>query len=369
MAALVERWSNINSHTKNCAGIEKLIEEVKKAFQILDPDEIDTVHFAQSKGLFLKKRAQSPIQIYFGGHLDTVFPIDHPFQKAVYLNENTLQGPGVTDMKGGLVVMLKALECFEKKERASTIGWNIFLNTDEEIGSPESTSFIERCAQKCHLACIFEPALEDGSLVSKRKGSSNYRIISQGKAAHAGRNPKEGKNAIFPLAHFIAQVEGVNASSTEALVNIGIIEGGKAPNIIPDYAECYLNVRSDNIESMQHIENKLKQLAAGYGLSITRLTFRPPKPFDQKTKALFEALKGCADQLEFALTWKESGGVCDGNILASQGVPTIDSLGACGGKIHTEKEYLHLPSLCEKTQLTVLFLSEIASGNIKIKDL
>jgi len=364
MLSLLEHWVNINTYSKNQEGIERMMTELKKEFLKLQPDECEVLHFTKSQGLFLKKRKQAPIQIYFGGHLDTVYPPDQPFQKLEYLDKHTLTGPGVTDMKGGLVILLTALDAFEKTKNASSIGWEIFINSDEELGSPESTPFIESCAERCHLACLFEPALEDGSLVSQRKGSANYMIYSKGRKAHAGRNPFEGKNAIFPLARFIQKAEELNSAEQGTLVNVGRVQGGETHNIVPDFAECALNVRANELMTMQHIEKQLMDLATQLGLEFQKITFRPPKNFDTKTQGLFKALGFEAKKLGFSLTWKPSGGVCDGNTFALKGKPAIDTLGVCGGMIHTTKEFLRIDSLLERARLTLVFLNAIASGQL-----
>ena len=362
MIALVEKWANINSYFANPAGIANLLDEVQIAFARLNPDEMRIVHFPNSSGLFLKKRSQAPMQVFLGGHLDTVFPPYSPFQTAIHLDKDTLQGPGVADMKGGLVVMLKALETFEQMESATNLGWEIFLNADEETGSPGSTPFIEACAKRCHLACIFEPTFEDGALVSRRKGSSNYTVYSHGKKAHAGRNPLEGKNAIYPLAHFMTHMETLNVPSEGILVNVGVMKGGEVNNTIPDYAECSLNIRADLPETMEQLNRELHHCAEKYALRVVKTSFRPPKVLDAKTEALFHLLQKCAAKIGLHLTWRASGGVCDGNVVASNGIPTIDTLGVHGGKLHTENEYVHLRSLSERAQLTALFLNEIALG-------
>jgi glutamate carboxypeptidase len=359
MLALLEKWVNINTHSKNRPGIELLVIELQKEFQRVRPEESTIVNFANSSGLFLKKRSQAPLQIFFGGHLDTVYPPDSPFQKFESITLEKVTGPGVTDMKGGLVVLLMALEAFENSKHAVSIGWEIFINSDEEIGSPESYPFLEKCAERAHLACLFEPALDDGALVSQRKGSSNYHVTSMGRKAHAGRSAIEGKHAIYPLARFIVKAERMHDPSQGSLVNVGVMRGGEAANVIPDFAECMVNVRSDQLKTLLRIEKELERQAAQEGLSIVKKTFRPPKPFDARTQALYEVLKACAQKLGFPLSWRSSGGVCDGNFFANKGVPTIDSLGVHGGMIHTPHEFLFVESLHEKAELTFLFLKEI----------
>jgi glutamate carboxypeptidase len=366
MIALVQTWANINTHTQNFAGIEKALNEIAKACAVLKPNQIEFVKNGTSLGLFLKKRAEAKIQIFLGGHVDTVFSVKHPFQK-VSLGQDTIQGPGVADMKGGLVVLIKALEQFENSPSSGQVGWEIFVNSDEEIGSPESTSFIQECAKRCDVALLFEPALADGTLISARKGSANYTIYSKGKKAHAGRDAHLGKNAIYPLAHLISQAEKLHRPHHGTLVNVGFVNGGEALNIIPDYATCGINIRSDSLEDLLSTKQSLILLAKQYQLEITETSLRPPKPLDKETEFLLKGLKKCGSQLGIPIQWRSTGGVCDGNTLAACGIPTIDTLGVCGGEIHTEHEYLKIASLSEKTDLTALFLHEIACETIPIQ--
>lgn len=311
------------------------------AFMELNPDHVEILPY----GLFFKKRSKSPSQLFLGGHLDTVFPKGHPFQAATRLDENTLQGPGVLDMKGGILVMLSALLRFEQSNMAENIGWEIVLNLDEEIGSPYSTPFLQACAKRCDVALLFEPPLPDKALVSGRKSSSNYIGRSFGKAAHAGRHPEHGKSAIYPLAKFIAAIENL------PFVNVGVIEGGEALNIIPHHASAHINVRGE--EAIAPLEAAAKE----FGIKLERTSYRPPKPFDAKTEELFNLLKSCSKK---PLTWRETGGVCDGNTFGAAGVPTIDTLGVEGSGAHTEHEQIHLPSLEEKAELTFNLLEALA---------
>ena len=367
MSSLIQVWANINSHTHNQAGVAILLEEMKPAFRKLKPDLMEVISCGSTLGLFLKKRGNAPIQVYLGGHLDTVFPVHHPFQQVSWVDDNILRGPGVADMKGGLVVLLKALEQFETLPGVEDLGWEIFINSDEEMGSPQSSSFIEMCAKRCSLALLFEPTCADGALVSERKGSANYSVISRGKKAHAGRDPTAGKHAIYPLAHLVTEMETLHAPKQGTLVNVGTIKGGEAHNIIPDYAECGMNIRSDSLKGLMHAKHTLEKKAHQLGLELVEHSFRSPKPLDPATEKLLFALKECGSQLGLNIQWRKSGGVCDGNIMAAAGIPTLDTLGVRGGNIHTENEYLELSSLTEKADLTTLFLQEIACGNVPVQ--
>ena len=348
---LLEAWANVNSYSHNAHGLEKMCALAEQAFAELHPDSCERF----PSGLFLKKRGDAPLQIFLGGHLDTVFSPDHPFQTTTRLDAHILQGPGVADMKGGVLVMLEALKRFEASKEAENIGWEIFLNLDEEIGSPNSRFFLEECSKRCAVALLFEPTFPDGAFVSARKGSANYEAISTGKAAHMGRHPEEGKNAIYALCHYVSFLETLNKAGSD--VHVGLIEGGVAQNVIPPHARAQFNVRSWDV-----LDETLNAAAKKMGITLKRTSYRPPKPFDKKTKSLFETLKKCGKGLGLDITWRETGGVCDGNTFGAAGVPTIDTLGVLGSGIHTEKECVHLPSLEEKITLTYTLLMEITQA-------
>ncbi|SCA63957.1 Uncharacterized protein SCG7109_BT_00030 [Chlamydiales bacterium SCGC AG-110-M15] len=384
MQLLLRRWSEINSGSENVKGIALMIQALKKAFSTLDASmqdhnlenwkKIDSngnaIEVPLGKALSIRKRPSAPIQVFLGAHLDTVFPVNSPFQHCQLIDKNTLNGPGVADIKGGIMVMLKALEAFERSPFAENLGWEILFNPDEEIGSPGSAPLLRKYGKKHHIGLVFEPSLPNGALINQRKGSAIYTVVSKGKAAHVGREFKQGESAIVHLAKLIQSLDQLNSS--DVILNIGNIEGGGPVNIVPDLAICRFNVRVDKPETMDDIDNEIKQLintinknSAG-DLTLHGGFTRPPKTFDKHTEALFEAIRTCGKDLGLELKWQSSGGVCDGNILASVGLPTIDTLGVRGGAIHTSDEYVLLDSLCERARLVALFLMKLASKEITL---
>lgn len=385
MAATLEAWSNVNSGSNHLAGLDKMLDLIlqeskslkaeTKVITIPPRQKIDSegqlVEIPSGKVLFLKKHPQAPIQIFLGGHYDTVYEPDHPFQKAERLeNGDLLRGPGTADMKAGLIIMLKSLEALEKSPFAGKIGWEVLINSDEEVGSVSSEPLFRECAQRAQIGLIFEPSFSDGSLVSARKGSSNLSIIARGRAAHAGRDFHAGRSAIAAMGRFIHDADELNHNGVT--INFGHIEGGGPVNIVPDLAICRINIRGEQQTHLQDTTRELERLVAlenekeGLNLTIVHQGCRPPKPFDDKTKQLFENLKTAASEIGMNIKWQPSGGVCDGNILAAEGVPTIDTLGAIGGNIHTSEEYVNLDSLPQRAQLTAYFLTKLASGDIHV---
>ncbi|MDX1656767.1 MAG: M20/M25/M40 family metallo-hydrolase, partial [Candidatus Competibacteraceae bacterium] len=218
-------WSQINSGSRNTAGVtamaaalEAAAEPLGVTVERLQPKPLEEVDLTgrQSElplGPVLRLSRSRPgarVRVLLAGHLDTVFPADHPFQTPRWLDDNTVNGPGVTDLKGGLAVMLTALEALEASPWGQGVDWQILLNPDEEIGSPGSAPFLAEAARERDIGLVFEPALADGTLAGGRKGSGNWTAVVRGRAAHAGREHHLGRNAVVALAGFVTALDGLN---------------------------------------------------------------------------------------------------------------------------------------------------------------
>jgi glutamate carboxypeptidase len=384
MQELVKKWSEINSFSTHLTGLSELLNQIGSDFgqlngiqrrlQLGPQKTIATtgkiIEQPLGAALQIRKRPLAPIQVFLGGHIDTVYPPSSPFQKVVEKDADCWIGPGVTDMKGGLAILLIALAAFEQSPFADQLGWEILINPDEEIGSPGSAPFFEEAAKRNHFGLIFEPSFPDGAFVSSRKGSSTYTILFKGRSAHVGRDYASGSHAIYALAEFIQKIEKLNESEKGFIANVGYVEGGGPVNIVPESSALRLNIRSSEEKDIVSFGHQLEKISSqcqkreGIQINIFNESLRMPKPFDEKTQALFKLYGGCAAQLGLPYHLRETGGVCDGNILAGAGLPTLDSIGAMGGKIHTHEEYLFLPSLVYRAQLAALFLFKIATREI-----
>ncbi len=374
--------SHINSGSFNPAGVnqvgKKLIEyaEVLGAqvevlpvapFKSID-NKGDEQQQAMGDAIRLTKRPDAPLQIFFCGHLDTVFPIDSPFQTTTWLDEDTLNGPGVADLKGGLIVMLTAIEALERSPYADNIGWEILFNPDEEIGSQGSAGFIAEAAKKVDLGMIYEPSFPDGNFAGARKGSGNFSVISRGKPAHAGREHHLGRNAVRAMCDFISQLDDLNGQRTGVTINPALIEGGGANNIVPDMCLSRFNIRLEQPEDekwcLDNIQTILDEINARDGLSIEMhgQFGRKPKVLTGANEKLFQLACDCGAQLGLDLTWLPTGGCCDGNNLAEAGIPNIDTLGVQGGKIHSPDEYVKVSSLTVRAKLSALLLLKLATS-------
>jgi len=373
-------WSAINSGSRNLSGLERMADQLADAFAALpgvlrleNPAPVDSVDaagksvsIAHGRHLHLSVRPTAPLQLLFTGHMDTVFGEDHPFQETRTLEEGVLNGPGVADMKGGIAVMLAALKAVEKSRNAERIGYEVVINSDEEVGSPASASLLSRAAAGKHAALTYEPAaLPDGTLAGARPGSGNFSFVVRGRSAHAGRNPEDGRNAIVAASELALRLA---MSKTPGLsINPAKIDGGGPSNVVPDLAILRVNMRprttDDQEIAARLIAKALDETAREHDVFIEAHGGfgRPPKPLTEEAEALFKLVSKAGADLGQSIGWQPSGGVCDGNNIAACGVPVVDTMGVRGGKIHSMEEFLIVESLAERAALSALTILRLAA--------
>ncbi len=379
----VLEWSALNSGSRNLPGLERMAAVLADAFavlpgelELLDSEPVESVDSSgrtnaleHGQNLHLTVRADAPVQLLFTGHMDTVFPVDHAFQQTRWLDDGTLNGPGVADMKGGLAVMLAALKAIEASDVAGKLGYEIVVNSDEEVGSLGSAALLARAAQGKTAALTYEPsALPDGTLAGARPGSGNYSLVVRGRSAHAGRNPEEGRNALLAAADLALRLDSLKRDGLS--VNPARIDGGSPSNVVPDMAVLRVNMRPRTpeleAEASRAVEDIVAAVAAEREVTIEAHGGfgRPPKPMTEDMERLFALVKASGSDLGQDIGWKSTGGVCDGNNIAACGVPVVDTMGVRGGKIHSMEEYLITGSLGERAALSALTVLRIAEGRL-----
>jgi len=384
LLARTKKWASINTYSFNVSGLSELSDILAKDFRVLGA-EAERVQLPPQKrigpdgsfydqplgaALRLRKRPGAPMQVLLGGHYDTVFAPSSSFQTVAEHQPGIWNGPGLADMKGGLAILLTAVEAFERSPFLQHLGWEILLTPDEEIGSPGSSALYVEAAKRHRVGLLFEPSFSDGAFVSERKGSATYTVVVRGRSAHVGRDFSHGRSAAFALCRFIHQLDLLQQRK-EMTVNVADVEAKGPVNIVPPLATCRINIRSMHLNLLNETFAHLKQIAEemqadGIQLEILQDTFRSPKPFDQQTQSLFEAYGSCASSLHLPFSYRSTGGVCDGNILAGAGLPTLDTAGAIGGALHTQEEFLTLSSLVDRSKLAALFLLKLANHEIAI---
>jgi glutamate carboxypeptidase len=382
MLAQTERWSAINSGTGNLAGLERQAAELADAFATLpgdvelrDPAPVTAIDVggreiqqANGRHLVLRVRPDAARRYLFTGHMDTVYPVEHPFQQGRWLDADTLNAPGAADMKGGIAVMLAALQAFEASAAGVSVGYDVMINSDEETGSLSSGAVIAELAKGKAAALTYEPAaLPDGTLAHARGGSGNYSVIVTGRSAHAGRNPEEGRNAVIAAAALALELKALETA--ELKINPAKIDGGSSNNVVPDHAVLRFNIRPATEQAAANFSLKLRYLLHNLEAEHEVATHahggisRPPKPVDATAQRLFDLVRQTGADLGQNIAWKPSGGVCDGNNIAACGVPVVDTMGVRGGAIHSPDEYLIASSLSERAALSALVLHRLALGD------
>lgn len=307
--------------------------------------------------------------ILLSGHLDTVHDPAGPFRElTISADGRTATGPGCVDMKGGLVILVAALEALE--EAGIAVSWTVILNSDEETGSYHSEAALRAEAQQAAAAggvgLVVEPALPGGELVTSRAGSGQFLIETRGRGAHVGRDFTSGVSAVNALARAVVAASEIPDPTRGLIVNIGPLEGGQATNVVPESARAWGNVRFPNAAGADDLGRRLDALATAEGdlpaVTIRRSFNRPAKPLTPAVERLALLARSAAENLGQKLPFASTGGVCDGNILQGAGLPTIDTLGVRGGGLHTPREWIELPSLVERCQLLAVLIARIAEG-------
>ncbi len=388
LVARTEAWSKINSGSYELAGLARMRAELLDALAALpgrseeaplatsqrvraDGEIVEVEHGA---ALRLRVRPEAPLQVALTGHYDTVFPATHPFQQP-WREGETLRGPGAADMKGGIVVMLAALKAFEQMPGEKRVGYEVLLSPDEEIGSPASAPLLAELGARSRLGMTYEPALADGALVDARKGSGNFSLILRGRAAHAGRAFEDGRNAVVAAADAALALDALNGKRSGVTFNVAAIDGGGPVNIVPDRAVVRFNVRAPDLEGAVWAEAEVRRIADatdrrdGIHAHLHGGVTRAPKPLTAQQRTIVQWTRQAGEALGLDLAFRASGGVCEGNNLAAAGCPNIDTLGPCGGGLHSDQEFAIISSFAERAKLSFLLLAGLERGVFDVRSL
>lgn len=385
-------WAAINTGSWNRAGLDMLAPKLADALSALKADirldasqpfekvnqKGEAEDFETGPIIRVAARPEAPVQVVMSGHYDTVFP-DGTFTGITDLGDGRMNGPGLADMKGGLSVMLGALEAFEAGPLRDSLGYQIVITPDEEIGNFASAPALKQAAQSgAMIGMTYEPCMETGAMSGGRKGSAVFDVVLHGRSAHAGRAKEEGRSALEAAAHMVVDLEALNNRREGVSFNVGAIEGGGAVNIVPDLAIVRFGARAPDADAAQwatwEVERIFREAKARDGISghLHGGFYRPPKPRNEAQQALFTAVAETGRALDLELEFVDTGGVCEGNNIFAAGVPNVDTLGVMGGRIHSNEEYVVMSSFVQRASLSALLLNRLADGRIdarKIKAL
>jgi glutamate carboxypeptidase len=382
LGALLERWANINSGSGHAAGLARMADTLRADFSHAFPaatiEEINTdapgFNPSGSRALRIRLRPAAPTQVFLCGHYDTVYEADDAFQVCRWLDGTTLNGPGVADMKGGLVTILAALQAFEATPHAASVGWEVLITPDEETGSHGTAHLFRAAARDHQFGFVFEPGRPNGNIIHSRKGTGGLVATCHGRAAHAAKVPNDGRSAILALAEFLLDAAKIPSEMPDVMVNVGNIRGGTAAtNVVPHFAESEIDIRITKIADSEPLLARFQALADrintrdGIKLTLKGGFNRPPKECLPAEEAVFPEWQRAARDVgvpEF--TWVHGGGGSDGNFLTAGGLPNLDGIGPIGDNLHSDREFCRVETIAPRAQIVALFLHRVAAGEIQL---
>jgi glutamate carboxypeptidase len=296
------------------------------------------------------------------GHTDTVFPRDEIQTRPFAISGNTASGPGVFDMKAGILLMWMALDALRQTRGGPAKSVTVLLTSDEEVGSSSSRKLIETEAGQANAVFVLEPSLPGGVLKTERKGVGHFTVKAIGRAAHAGIDPSKGVNAIAEISHQILRLQAMSEPARGTTVTVGVIQGGTRSNVVPAEASAEIDVRITSMKEAERVATAIKGLSPvlpGSRLEIRGLVNRPPMVRTQETARLFELARNVGAKMGIDLKEGSTGGASDGNFTAALGIPTLDGLGAIGDGAHSVDEYVEIDSLPQRAALIAGLIEEL----------
>ncbi len=343
------------------AGVDEIVDWVENRLLLWGADVERRPEEQYGDMLLARWRGSGRGRILLSGHVDTVYPIGtaekRPMHRAIN-DANHLLGPGVTDMKSGLlsglyaVAALRAVGLDEWEEVAFAI------NSEEERGSPVSRYWLEQLTKHYDVGLVLEAARENGNIVTGRKGGGTWTIMVEGKAAHAGVEPEKGANAIVQMAHYAVALDAINGTIPGVTVVPGTIQGGEVSNMVPPYAEMKVDTRAMDPEGIQSLKEAVQAVLRDHRERVpgtkTRIEggiYMDAMPRTEQNLRLFALAKESAEAQGFTIGEQMTGGMSDANILAAAGLPVLDGLGPVGGLDHSPNEYLRIETIIPRTAM------------------
>jgi glutamate carboxypeptidase len=325
--------------------------------------EVDRTHHVPADGdaqlgdlIVGTLRGSGTKRVLLVGHMDTVFDEGTAAERPFRIDGDRALGPGVSDMKGGLLAGMFAVEALQ------TVGFEDFgtityvCNPDEEVGSPFSKPVIADLALRHDVAFVLEGARENGDVVSARKGITDYEVTIAGRAAHAGVEPERGRSAVLAASHLVVALHALNGRWPDVTVNVGVIEGGTRTNVVPAACRLQIDLRAPGVAALEEAEAEIDRLCASLAVEGTTaevVAHRWHRPMEKREDAqrLVAVAVATADELGFALHDAATGGASDANTTSAAGTPTLDGLGPIGGDDHAPAEWLDLTSVVPRISL------------------
>lgn len=310
--------------------------------------------------LLIKAFPTDEEHFFFLGHTDTVHPVGTKEKNPTRIEGDKFYGCGIFDMKANIVLMLEALRFFAETGERPARPITILLSCDEEVGSHTGRSFVEREAANAASCFVFEPSI-DGMVKTGRKGTGMYTLVAHGRPAHAGLEPEKGASAILEISRQIERLHALNDPEKGTTVNVCTVKGGTTTNVIPELAECSIDVRFSSATEAVRIDtaiHNLKLFDERVSLEVRGDINRPPMERTTAVIELYQKARDLAASFGYALGEKQVGGASDGNFVAALGVPVLDGLGLTGAGAHTLHEHILVSDIARRATLVTLLLGK-----------
>ena len=361
---------NIDSGTYTKNGVDRVAAYLEERFQSFGFSTRIEQQKEYGNHLVATHSGSAPNgpRILLIGHIDTVFPEGEagrrPFAISTKDGGRIATGPGVLDMKSGVLIGMYGLHILIAAQEANYQSVTFVCNSDEEIGSPSSRPLVEELAKQSDAAIVLEPGRAVATVVSSRRTSGQYRVEVRGVSAHAGVEPQKGRNAILELSYQVQKMQALNGTVPGTTLSVGVIHGGERTNVVPDYAYFDMDVRASDQAGIQAIEAAMRRVVTQNVLQGTKITlsgYMQTQPFERNERNawLIQLAKEAGSELGLRIEDVGSGGASDANNTAAVGVPTIDGLGAGGGLAHNPGEYIELDYLPTRIALLAGLVQKI----------
>ncbi len=357
---------NIDTGTYSLEGNKELANIFQVKFQELGFDVKFIDCGPAGVGIEARNKPKADtIDIMLIGHFDTVFPVGTASQRPLTFDDKRAYGPGVADMKAGILNIFYALRGLDK-DSFEKLSIAVCLNPDEETGSNHSTEWLTEVALKSKKVILAEPGRPNNAFVNARKGIAIYSIEFHGRAAHAGNDPKNGRSAVTEMCHWILAFNKMSNEESGLTFNAGKVSGGTASNVIPKYAEMLLDVRFWCNEEYEKVHEQIlsmleKTFTEGIVVKLERISTKGALSVTEESKKLMALVEECAKEIPLEVEWMAVGGISDGNTTGKLGIPTVDAFGPSGGNLHNDDEYLELDSIEPRIELLKKVLQRIAA--------
>jgi glutamate carboxypeptidase len=368
--AELESLVNIDCGSYTPEGVNRVADAVAASLGELGADVERSVHQPDDSrprlgDVVVGRLAGDGPRVLLIGHMDTVFDPGTAEERPYRSDGDRALGPGVTDMKAGLLAGLHAVAALHEAELRPAV--TFVANPDEEIGSPFSTPIIRALAPEHDAVLVLECARANGDIVSARKGIADFHVSVVGRAAHAGVEPEKGRSAILEAAHMVTALHALNGRWPTVTVNAGVISGGTRPNVVAERCELQVDLRAATVEAFDAASAEIERLAAaptldGVSVSIRRSAGHPPMEKTDASARLAALAVSIAAELGFPLQDAATGGASDANTTAAMGLPTLDGLGPIGGDDHSVDEWLDLRSVVPRTTLLASLIARIGEA-------